>query len=83
LAGTGLLHVPAALFEYKPLRSVGLNMPSGDSGGEEDCLVPGIEPRLCNSCAARARNGVLPASQPNETANGGDLSEAFFLILIS
>lgn len=29
---------------------------SGNNGGEEEYLVPGIEPRLCNSCAARARN---------------------------
>jgi len=49
LASTGLHHVPAALFEYKSLRSVGLNMPSGNNGGEEEYLVPGIEPRLCNS----------------------------------
>lgn len=50
LTGTGLLHVPVALFEYKPLGSVGLNMPSGNNGGKEEYLVPGIEPRLCNSC---------------------------------
>lgn len=55
LAGTGLLHVPATFFEYKPLGSVGLNTPSGNNGGEEDYLVPGIEPRLCNSCVRLER----------------------------